>query len=81
MPDRDRSIVDQIQLHRLTGDDGPAPLDWRQVAGVLADELDGLAKRFDRAPGNSPADEERIARATSALRQYRAACSEFDDPT
>lgn len=80
MRDRERSVVDEIHFHRLTGDDGTAPLDWRFVAGLLADELDALVIRFGGAPGITAADEERIARAAVALRQYRAACIETDDP-
>ena len=76
----DRSILDEIRFHRLTGDDGPAELDWRHVAGVLAEQLDALARRMAGAPGNSQADEERIARAAVALKQFRAACAETDDP-
>lgn len=81
MTDHDPSIFDAIRFHRLTGDDGPADLDWRQVAGVLAEQLDAMAMRLAGAPGTTPADEERVARAAVALKQYRAACAEFDDPT
>jgi hypothetical protein len=80
MPD-DRSILDAIYFHRLTGDDGPADLNWRRVAGVLAEQLDALALRMTGAPGNTAADEERIARAAVALKQFRAACAETDDLT
>lgn len=75
------SVHDQIRFHRLTGDDGVADLDWRYVAAVLAEQVDYLAMRLSGSPGTSPADEERIARAAVALKQYRAACAEHDDPT
>ncbi len=78
---RDRSILDEIRFHRLTGEDGTAPIDWRYVAAILADELDALTLRLNGAPGITPADEERVARAGVALKQYRAACTETDDPT
>lgn len=77
----DRSIFDAIRLHRLAGDDGPADLDWRQLAGLLAEQVDGLAKRLDGAPGTTDADAERVARAASALKQYHAARAELDDLT
>lgn len=76
-----RSILDEIRYHRLAGDDGPADLNWRHVAELLAGELDTLALRLAGAPGITDADEERVARATVALRQYRAAVKETDDPT
>lgn len=81
MNDRERSVVDEIHFHRLTGDDGAAAIDWRYVAAILAVELDALTLRFSGAPGTTPADEERVARAAVALRQYRLACTETDDPT
>lgn len=81
MPDFDRSILDEIRFSRLAGDEGPVELDWRHVAVLLAEQLDALAMRLAAAPGSSEADEERVARAVVALRQYRAACAECDDPT
>lgn len=80
MPEHERSILDEIRFHRLTGDEGIAPLHWRDVAAVLAEALDALALRLSGSPGLTEADDERVARAACALRQYRAACSEHDEP-
>lgn len=74
-----RSVFDAIRFHRLTGDDGPTAIDWRQVAARMAGELDALSQRLAGAPGTTSADEERVARAGLVLREYRAACAELDD--
>jgi len=79
MAEHERSILDEIRFHRLTGDEGAAPIEWRAVAAVLAEELDVLAMRLAGSPGISEADEERVARAACALRQYRSACTEHDE--
>jgi hypothetical protein len=81
MPEFSRSIEDEIRYARLVGDDGPADLNWRQVSEILAEQLDALAARLADAPDNTDADDERVARAAVALRQYRAACTETDDLT
>lgn len=79
MPEHGRSIIDAIRFARLVGDDKPVDLNWRQVAELLADELDALAMRLSSIPDKSEADEERVARAVVAIRQFRAACAETDD--
>lgn len=79
MPRHEKSILDVIRFAHLVGDDGPTDLNWRQVAELLADELDALAIRLSGDPDRTEADEERVARAVVALRQFRAACIEVDD--
>lgn len=79
MAEHGRSILDAIRFARLVGDDKPVDLNWRQVAALLADELDALAMRLSSIPDKSEADEERVARAVVAIRQFRAACAETDD--
>jgi hypothetical protein len=69
------------RVQPLNRDDGPADLNWRQVSEILAEQLDALAARLADAPDNTDADDERVARAAVALRQYRAACTETDDLT
>lgn len=81
MTDHERSILDLISFHHLAGDNGPARLDWRHVAEVLADELNAMAMRLAGSPNATAADEERVARAALALKQFRAACAETDDLT
>ncbi len=75
----ERSIADQIRFHRLAGDDSPFAVDWRQVADRLAGELEALSRRLAGAPGTTNADEERVARAALALKEFRTACAEIDD--
>jgi hypothetical protein len=74
-----RSVFDAIRFHRMTGDDGPLAVNWRQACARMAEELEALSRRLDGSPGNSRADEERIARAALVLREYRAACAELDN--
>jgi hypothetical protein len=81
MPQHEKSILDAIRFARLVGDDKPLDLNWRQVAELLADELDALAMRLSAVPDKTEADEERVARAVVALRQFRTACAETDDLT
>ncbi len=80
MADHKRSILDEIQFARLAGDSVSNRLDWRHVAEILHEQLDALAMRLAGAPGTTEADAERLARAAVALRQYRAACTEHDEP-
>lgn len=78
MPQHEKSIFDTIRFAHLVGDDGPTDLNWRQVAELLADELDAIALRLSGDPNRTEADEERVARAIVAIRQFRAACAEAD---
>jgi hypothetical protein len=75
----EKSILDAIRFARLVGGDEPTDLNWRQMAELLADELASLAMRLSGSPGATDADEERVARAALALKQFRAACAETDD--
>lgn len=74
------SILDRIRIHHLAGTDGPVAFDWRDVADILAVELDALAVRMSDLPDATAADDERVARAAGALRQYRLARAESDQP-
>jgi hypothetical protein len=75
----EKSILDAIRFARLVGGDEPTDLNWRQMAELLAEELDALAMRLSGSPGATDADEERVARAALALKQFRSACAETDD--
>jgi len=57
----------------MAGDGVAEAVDWRQVSDLLADEVESLGKRLASSPGLTEADDERLARAAVALRQYRAA--------
>ncbi len=79
MSDHEKSLSDEIRFHRLVGDDEPLAVDWRRLAKRLAGQLEVLAKRLSGAPGTTNADEERVARAALALKEFRTACAEIDD--
>jgi hypothetical protein len=69
-----RTVAELIRFHRLVGD--CTPIDWRYVAGRLAEELTAIVKRFDGDPNMTEADLDRLARAAVALREHQLAAEE-----
>jgi hypothetical protein len=72
-----RTVAELIRFHRLVGD--CTPIDWRYVAGRLAEELTALVRRFDGDPNLTDADQDRLARAAVALREHQLASDEERD--
>ena len=72
-----RTVAELIRFHRLVGD--RTPIDWRYVAGRLAEELAAIVRRFDGDPNLTDADQDRLARAAVALREHGLAVEELRD--
>lgn len=72
-----RTIAELIRFHRLVGE--PTPIPWRYVADRLAEELAALVRRFDGDPNLTEADQDRLARAVVALREFQLAADESRD--
>jgi hypothetical protein len=72
-----RTVAELIRFHRLVGD--RTPIDWRYVAGRLAEELTAIVRRFDGDPNLTEADQDRLARAAVALHEQQLGRDEERD--